>query len=681
MRFPKTRRVRQILFGLLLAGATAYGQADPSTEVSALKGLSLEQLMNAEVTSVSRSPQALFDAPAAIQVITSDDIAGSGATSIPEALRLATNLEVAQENSHDWAISARGFDAALANKLLVLVDGRAVYTPLYGGVLWNVQDYLLADVDRVEVISGPAGTQWGANAVNGVINIDTKSSRDTQGLLVSEAGAGSVLEDQSAVRYGGMAGPDVSYRVYGEYTQRGSEVLPDGQSAGDTVAMARGGFRVDAAPAPDTTLTLQGDAYHGTDYESVGDEGLEGQNVLGRWTRNFDGDSQMTLLTYFDRTWLSLPLAASPASPPYYSGFPASALVDNLETYDIDFQDRIGNGAPRQLVWGLSYRFTRESDSDQNIVQFEPGTQDQSLVTAFAEEQVALGRTAHLTAGTKVEHNGYTGWELEPSLRAEWNFAPGQMAWAAVSRAVRTPARYDRDLVLPTGLENPPPPYQFPEYYLTGSHQLGDETELAYELGWRAQLAPAWSVAVSSYYNTYDHLESTAATPTTLTYPYPLPVVFENGLKADTYGAEISSEYQVTAAWRLRAGYDQLHERVYSASGYTDTTGGRLLTADPRNQWFARTSFVWGGKLRLDADWRWIDHLAIVPSPTSGPTVGIVPAYQEADARISWMMRPGLELSVTGQSLLHSSHLEYGYSDSLNEQIRRNIFAQAEWKY
>ncbi|HZZ56326.1 MAG TPA: TonB-dependent receptor [Opitutaceae bacterium] len=665
----------------LLAGAVALAQEDTTGSVDALKGLSLEQLMNVQVTSVSRTPEALFDAPSAIQLITGADIADSAATSLPEALRLASNLEVAQENSHDWAISARGFDADLANKLLVLIDGRAVYTPLYGGVLWDMQDYLLQDIDRIEVISGPAGTEWGANAVNGVINIDTKSAQDTQGLYVLEAGAGAELEDQSAIRYGGQVAPDVYYRAYAEYTRRDSELLPSGQGTDDSFDVARGGFRVDSTAVTDTTLTLQGDAYRGTEFLAQGDENVEGENVLGRWTRDGADDSQMSLLAYFDRTFLSLPYPASPAAPPYYTGFPASALTDNLDTWDVDFQDRIGSAASNRVVWGASYRYTREIDTDQNLVQFLPEKLDQSLVSGFAEDTAALGPDARITVGTKIEHNDYTGWELEPSLRGQWNVAPRQMLWASVSRAVRTPARYDHDLVLPTGLVNAPPPYQFPTEYLAGSHAFGDETELAYELGYRAEVSSGFTLSVSNFINDYDHLESTAATPTSATYPFALPVVFENGLRAQTYGTEVAADYQIAAWWRLHAGYDYLHERFWNAPGYADTTGGYLQTADPRNQWSARSDVHLGRRVRLFADWRWVAKLRIAPSPTDGMVTDTIPAYQEADARISWQVTPGLELSVVGQNLLHRYHLEYGYSDPTTEEIQRNVFAKAEWRY
>src|SRR5438105_1639948 len=324
-----------------------------------LKHLSIEDLMNLDVTSVAKEPQRLLQAAAAIQVITADDIRRFGASSIPEVLRLADNLEVAQINAHDWAISARGFNANLANKLLVLVDGRAVYTPLYGGVLWNVQDCLLADIERIEVISGPGGTLWGANAVNGVINIITKAARDTQGLYALAA-AGNQLQEQAGIRFGATLAPDVYLRAYGKYTGPDREVTTAGTSADDSWHVGRGGFRLDAAPSPQNRLTVQGDFYSGAeDVAATGGAGLSGGNILGRWTHETLGGASMNLQVYYDRTHLSQPFPASPAAPPFFSGFPAASLKDDLDTYDLDFQYHFSWSARHKVAWGLAYCSTR----------------------------------------------------------------------------------------------------------------------------------------------------------------------------------------------------------------------------------------------------------------------------------------------------------------------------------
>jgi iron complex outermembrane recepter protein len=653
---------------------------DPS--IGALKQMSVEQLMDIDVTSVSKQPERLLDAPSAIEVITNDDILRYGSSSIPEALELADNLEVAQQNSHDWAISARGFNANLGDKLLVLIDGRAVYSPLYGGVLWNVQDYLLEDIDRIEVISGPGGTLWGANAVNGVINITTKSAKDTQGLF-AEAGGGTELEDFAAVRYGGVLAPDVYFRVYGQYSYRGSEVFSDGDNANDAIEMSRGGFRIDSYATAQTTLTLQGDIYSGTEFlgPSLGDSDLRGGNVLGRWTRTLADESEISLQVYYDNAYLSQPFAASPASPPYVLGFPLASLVDNLDTYDVDFQYHFHIGTRQNLVWGLGYRFTHESDEDLSIVRFLPPDLNQNLYSGFLQDEFELTPEVHVTLGSKIEHNDYTGYEYEPSGRVRWNFTPKQMIWSAVSRAVRTPSRYDRDLEVVTGLVNAPAPYVFPSAYLAGSPDFKSESVVAYELGYRAELGSKFTLSVSGYYNVYSDIRSTEDTPTTPTYPFPYPVVFGNGLEGDTYGLEVNANYQLLDWWQVHGGYNLIRENIHATQGYVDATGSLNETADPENQFFFRSSMDLPRGLELDAALRWIDSFTISNGPNGGPIGATVPSYFELNARIAWHVNKRLEVSVVGDNLLHDHHPEYGYPSPTTEEISRSVFGKAEWRY
>ncbi len=411
---------------------------------AAYKKMSLEELMNQDVTSVSKEPEPYAQAPAAIVVITHDEIHRSGASSIPEALRLADNLEVAQKNSHDWGISARGFNADLGNKLLVLVDGRTVYTPLFSGVFWDVQDYLLEDIDRIEVISGPGGTLWGANAVNGVINITSKSAKDTQGLYV-EGGGGTELRDFAAVRYGGTLGSNVFFRVYGKYSDRGNEVFSNGNPANDSWSQGRGGFRLDADGSPGNLFTLQGDFYDGNENEEAGGSaGVAGGNILGRWSHTLSDDSDLSLQLYYDRTHLADP-------EPGVGLESAGTLTDDLDTYDLDFQHHFHLGQRNNIVWGLGYRFTHDVDNNAPAFQFLPSVLDQSLYSGFVQDEIMLHEKLFLTLGTKVEHNDYTGFEVEPSGRLQWNVTTKQLLWGAVSRAVRTPSRIDRDLFEPTG--------------------------------------------------------------------------------------------------------------------------------------------------------------------------------------------------------------------------------------
>ncbi len=679
-----------LLAGALLVCAQELTWADtgPSSDQSgqpeasstgALKQMSLEQLMNVEVTSVTKEPQKLLQAPAAIQVITSEDIRRSGATTLPEALRLADNLEVAQINAHDWAISARGFNTNLADKLLVLIDGRAVYTPLYGGVLWSVQDYPLADIDRIEVISGPGGTLWGANAVNGVINIITKSAHDTQGLLAQTA-SGNELQEQSILRYGGELAPDVYWRVYGKYTDFGDEVTSTRADAGDAWHVARTGFRMDAGGSQPDQFTLQGDLYDGTDGTgAAGGEALSGGNVLGRWNRALSGGSSVMLQAYYDHTFLGQPYPADPAALPYYSGFPASDLTDELDTSDVQFQYHFGWGARQQIVWGLEYRATHEVDQDLNIIRFLPPVLNQNLYSGFLQDEIQLAREVFLTAGSKLEHNDYTGYEVEPNIRLQWNLAPTQLLWAAISRAVRTPSRYDRNLEVPTGLQDAPSPFEFPTAYLTGSSDFVSETLIAYEVGYRAALGPRLTGSLSAFYNDYNDLRSTSATPTTFFYPYPYPIYFQNNLEGETHGLELTLSYQVLDWWRLHAGYDLLMEDIHVEPGEVDTTDATNETADPKHQFSLRSSMDLPDHLTLDADLRWVDAFDINDGPTDGPLVGIVPAYFELGTRLGWHVTPQLELSVVGQNLLHPYHVEYGYPSATREEIARSVFGEISW--
>jgi iron complex outermembrane receptor protein len=635
------------------------GTTDPS--IGALKQLSVEQLMDIDVTSVTKEPERLLDADSAIQVVTGDTIDRSGASSLPEALELAGNLDVAQKNSHDWAISARGFNTDLGNKLLVLMDGRTVYTPLYSGVFWDVQDYLLEDIDRIEVISGPGGTLWGANAVNGVINITSKSAKDTQGLYV-EAGAGSELEYFDAVRYGGVLAPGVYYRVYAKYTERGDEDFGDGDKASDSWKMAQGGFRMDAERTAQTTLTLQGDYYTGQEnVDTGGTAGVSGANVLGRVTHDFSDGSNMSLQIYYDHTYLSDPIG--PLQIGALKLAPAGILTDRLDTYDLDFQHHLNVGEANRFSWGFGYRFTHDFLVNAPALGFLPPTLNQSLFSSFAQDEIKLNRDIYLTVGTKVEHNDYTGTEWEPNVRLRWDFSPTQVLWSAVSRAVRTPSRIDHDLS-----EGTPPNFVL----LKGGSDFESETVVAYELGYRAQLGAKVSTSISAYYNEYDDVRSTSFTPNTI-----LPFYFANNLEGDTRGFEFTADYQAESWWRLRASYDLLLENIGVKPGQSDINDALNETSDPEHQFSVRSSMDLPNDVDLDAMLRWVDTL----HNNSGATVGTVPSYFELNLRIGWRPTRNLELSLVGENLLHDHHPEYGFPGPTREEIARSVYAKVAWKY
>jgi iron complex outermembrane receptor protein len=646
---------------VLTFGCASALAAGDSPSIGELKQLNVEDLMNIQVTSVARHKEKLSQTASAIQVITQEDIRRSGATSIPEALRLADNLQVAQKNSHDWAVSARGFNTALANKLLVMIDGRTVYTPLYSGVQWDVQDYLLDDIDRIEVISGPGGAVWGANAVNGVINIITKTAGDTQGLLL-KGGGGSEPEGFAAARYGGTLAQNTQFRVYGKYVDRSNEVLADGRAESDSWHQSRGGFRVDSDASTRDRLTLQGDVYGGHEDEQTGGmTDVSGANVLGRWSRALSDVSDFTLQSYVDRTHFTLPVA-----PLLFAGLefaPAGTLRDDLTTYDVDFQHRFPIGGANTIIWGAGFRYTHDSVVDAPALAFLPNVLDQRLYSAFVQDQMEVLKNLSFTLGTKLEHNDYTGFEFEPSARLNWTLDQNQALWSAVSRAVRTPSRIDRDL------SEGAPPYLV---LLKGGANFESETVIAYEVGYRAQLNSKMTASVSTFYNRYDHVRSASLTPVTF-----LPVFFANDLEGDTYGLEVSGRYQLRDGWSLHAGYTLLRENVRIKPGGSDLNDGLNETADPEHQFSIRSSVDLPRHVEFDTGLRWVDTL----HTNNGPDVGTVPSYFELGARLAWHASERLELSVMGENLLHNHHPEYGFPDPTRVEIQRSVYGKFVWRY
>jgi iron complex outermembrane receptor protein len=630
-----------------------------------LKQRSLEELMDIDITTVAKRSQSWFEAPAAVHVISSDDIKRSGASSIPEALRLAHNLQVAQRGSHAWAITGRGFNTELANKLLVMIDGRTIYTPLFSGVFWDRQDYLIEDIDRIEVISGPGGTLWGANAVNGVINIITRNAEDAQGLY-AEAGGGSMLKGFGGVRYGGEIADGAHYRIYGKYFDRGSQVFPDGKSASDSWHMGQGGFRVDGRTSEQSTLTLQGDFYVNRGGLTTGGEAkVIGGNALGRWSHEFSGESDATLQLYYDRTHLFNPV------PPFVINSvefaPAGTLIDDLHTYDFDFQYRFQLGENNHVVWGVGYRFTHDVVQSSPFVGFLPATLNQHLFSGFIQSEIALSKDLFFTIGTKLEHNGYTGWELEPSSRVKWDIADRNLLWAAISRAVRTPSRIDRDVTEPT-----PPYFVFPPDLplLVGGTNFKSETVIAYELGYRSQIAPDFATSVSVFYNSYDDLRSTS-----LTAVYVFPLYFENNLEGETYGVELNTTYNVFDWWRLHAGYSLLKEDIRTKPGTTDFNNAMNETADPEHQFTLRSSMDLPHDMGLETTARWIDILRNY----NGQTAGTVPSYWEVDLCVRWQVTTTLRFSVVGQNLIHDQHPEYGFPNPTRVEIQRSVYGKLSY--
>ncbi len=515
--------------------STAASTAPAVPASTGLAGMSLDQLLNTQVTLVSRTPERLGESASSIQVITNEEIRRSGAVSLPEALRLATNLQVAQINAHDWAISSRGFNGAplpnngLSDKLLVMIDGRTVYSPLFGGVFWDVQNVLLEDVDRIEVVSGPGGTLWGSNAVNGVINVVTKSAKDTQGLYLSGLG-GTFWHDYGAVRYGGQINDNTYYRVYGLGFQHENTFYPDGEDVNDEWKLAQSGFRIDSYPTQDNTLTLQGDIYGGQDgsgnfYNPTGAPGpdferMSGGNVLGRWTHVFSKKSDLTVQAYFDGQWRDLPL---------------KDFGYGIRTYDIDVQHRFPLGESQSITWGGGYRLIQDSMNNDTALSLLPADQTLNLYNIFVQDEITLvPDTLKLTLGSKFEHNDYSGYEIEPSGRLAWTLNDRNTIWAAISRAVRSPTRLDADTLTPA---------------LVSPDSFQSEKLTAYELGYRVRPVEPLSLSIASFYNNYQDLRSFDTNAGGAR-----PLTFGNNQQAGSWGrvlGRLPGSALVAIAWRL----------------------------------------------------------------------------------------------------------------------------------
>jgi iron complex outermembrane recepter protein len=626
-----------ILINASLSNAAADNQGD-ALSTSSLKTLSIEDLMNLEITSVSKRGEPLSDAAAAIYVITREEILNSGARSLPDILRLAPNLQVAQITSSSFAITARGFNGPAASKLLVLIDGRSVYTPYHSGVPWDVQDVLPEDIDRIEVISGPGATLWGANAVNGVINIITRKAGETQdGSL--RAGGGN-LEQRGSVQYGGQAGSAVDYRAYVDSFHYGDDLTATGVNARDAWQKSQGGFRADWMPAGDL-VTLQGDLYTGSEeqYPSA-DEGISGHNLLSRWNHAFSEASSLQVQAYYDYTRTMIPNV----------GF------DELNTYDLDVQHAFAWGSRQSIVWGGGVR-----TEDDDFPIFLPPQRTLDYSNAFLQDTISLSRTLKLIIGTKYEHDAYTHGELLPDARLSWKVSDSNLLWAAVSQAVRAPSRLDRDLFEEVGSV----------VYLRGG-DFQDEKLTAYELGYRSQPSAKSSLSISTFYNVYSDLRSAQFSPGPA-----LPVMFANGMSGNTYGLEAWGNYQISEWWRMSAGGNWLHENLHFDPGSDDIGGIALAGDDPSYQIALRSTmtFARDGSLYLD-----LRHIGALPNPAS-------PSYTELNAHVSWAASRAITWALTGSNLLHPHHLEFGTTaaplqlGATGVESGRNIFLEVQTRF
>ncbi|MBS0333214.1 MAG: TonB-dependent receptor, partial [Proteobacteria bacterium] len=606
------------------------------------KDFSLEDLTNLTVTSVSKREEPLSQAPASVFVITADDIRRSGADSLPEALRLAPNLQVTQTSASGYVVTARGFNGnpgaqSFSNKLLVMIDGRSVYSPLFSGVYWDMQDVLLADIDRIEGISGPGATLWGANAVNGVVNIITRPASQTQGGL-AEAEAGTQGR-QVGLRYGGAAADDLTWRIYGQAVADDAERTAAGAKAGDPWSRVQGGFRVDWASRPTDRFTLQGDVFRGAeDQPGADDEKIAGRNLTAHWDHSDRPGSDLQVIAYYDFA---------------ERGSAGGGGKFKVDTYNLDVQQSLSLDARNQLVWGGGLRTSRYRIDGTPTLSFSPASGRLNLGDLFAQDTVALASNMRLTAGLKIEADPYVKAAALPDLRLTWTPNNAATVWAAVSKAVRSPTPFDRDVVERAVPGGPP--------QLIGDANFRHEELVAYEVGAHLRPSAMFAFSISAFYNDYDQLRTIELTPGSV-----FPLVWGNMLEGSAYGLEAWGEVQVRPWWRLSGGFSTLHEDLKFKAG-PGLIGLRQDGEDPKAQGSLKSSMDLGPKVTLDGDLRYVGAL---PD-------GLVPAYLEMDGRLGWNVTERLQLSVSGRNLLHERHQEYPGGAF----IQRALTADLLWRF
>ncbi len=600
-----------------------------------LANLSLEELGQIQVTSVSGRAEPWASAPASVYVITSDDISRSGVTSLPEALRLAPNLFVARVDTAQYAISARGFNSVIANKLLVLIDGRTIYTPLFSGVFWEMQDILLEDIERIEVISGPGGTLWGTNAVNGVVNIITRGAEDTQGLFVT-ATAGN-RETQAGLRLGGTLGGHGHFRVYAKGSKLENSERGDGEAVRDDWERAQAGFRADLDDVAHGRLTLQGDMYSGRSehrgfFEPLDFGRLEvsGMNLLARWARRFDNGSDLRVQTYYDHTDRDDAVVFSPEA----------------DIFDLEIEHAMPFGE-HKLLWGGGYRRASDDVDDGLLFGFRPMSRELHWSNLFVQSEFYLSDKWRLTLGVKLEENDYTGTEWLPSAQLGWQASPTQFLWTSVSRAVRAPSRLDRDVLLP-------PPSGI---LIKGGPDFVSEVANVVDLGYRARFGERLTLSATAFYYDWDDLRSGE-----------LPPAFvQNRIGGSIYGAETWATLQAAEHWRLSAGLTALELDLSVEPGSNDPQGPSALGNDPDYQWLLRSSHDIGERHELDILVRRVGSL---PEPR-------VPAYTAVDVSWAWHFRR-LTLSLGVQNLFDDGHPESG-GETDRSEFPRGAYLRLRW--
>jgi iron complex outermembrane receptor protein len=641
-----------------------------------LSVLSLDELLDLEVVSVAKVPEKLTKTPAAISVITGEDLRRNGVRSIPDALRMVPGLHVYQIDANKWAVSARGFSSRFANKMLVMIDGRTVYSTLFSGVFWDVQDTMIEDIDRIEVIRGPGGTLWGANAVNGVINIITRDSADTQGTLVSLR-AENGPDGEVSVRHGGWLSDRLSYRVYGKYFDRDSFERPDGADAEDDWHQGRGGFRMDMNISAANKVTLQGDLYKGKSGEAVRyvtpsypylnygseDAPVSGGNLLGRWNRAFSDKSEITFQAYYDRIERN-----------------EFFIDETLDTIDLDLQHRLDLTDSFEFLYGLGYRYTKSDTMGKEPIPgiysyaMDPQVARDDLFSGFVQARIGFAQDrGELTLGSKFEHNDYTGFEYQPSIRALWNLNERHALWAAVSRSVRTPSRLEDDSNIKIGLTQPPVNGMMTFVRLMGNDDVDSETVYSYESGYRGRLARNLFVDLSLYYNKYQDLLSVVpvgrVTPEFsgggphLVYP----VSVANGRDAETYGLELSCEVSVADWWRLTGGYSWLQMNVLDVGISEEARQGFGEDQNAKNLFSLVSYMDLPHNLELNTALYYVSSLDDLE----------IDSHIRVDLNLSWHVNKTVTLAAGCHNLFDDSHQEFSNAMDgiLASEVPRKVYA------
>ena len=649
---PSMLAKRTLAVALIAMFVTGNAGASTTQDLPDITSMSVEDLMNMQVTSVSKRSEKLADAPAAIFVITQEDIQRSGARSIPEALRMVPGLQVARLDENKWAIGSRGFNGRFDDKLLVLIDGRSVYTPLFSGVYWDVEDVMLEDVERIEVIRGPGATLWGANAVDGVINIITKPAKETQSALFKAEGGDEQLTEDS-VRYGGHVGDLGYYRAYLKGYDWGSSTSLTGANALDSWHQIRGGFRSDWNLTKADSLTVQGDMYNSRDGETLTTPTLtapaysstfqntgeySGGNLLSRWNHNFS-NSSITLQTYFDRT--------------NYAD--NNLFVDHESVYDVDFQHDFHLSKVNNIIWGMGYRSIQDRSDSSFTVAVIPSQANYNQFSAFAQDEISLfDNRARLTVGSKFEHNDFTGFEVQPNVRFLTNITKNQTVWGAISRAVRTPAITEEGLRLASAVV--PPAFDPVDNTkplieaVYGSTNFKSEDLLAYEVGYRVQATNTVSADLAAFYNNYTNLRTAEeGAPIVGASDVVLPFVAANKMSGGTYGIEPFVDWKVLPIWKLFVSYTYLQMNIHKNAGSLDPTPDLPNGVSPKNQFYFRSSLDLPRHIQQDFSVRYVDPL---------PSIGI-PSYTSIDAGVHWTPIPKLTLAFEGQNWANNRHREF----------------------